>query len=670
MTDSVEIASVLPKELRLGAPPKMPQGRSYLFRQQSTLQTYTPTQTITINIPRLQRSYLRKDSYFRFRLNGMWTPNNGKDLLALDTCGAYGFFDRIEVFDYLGSTVLETISGVPQLASLLLDLGLKEIIDGKNGAALAGLGYDYSLIGSPAISPGQASGIAIKGSSLLTDGGSVLPSSCGTVIASAGGATTAVPFCREFAIPLPSFLGLLSEKYVPLHNGFSIVLTLSTKNTPMFVSQSIVDPVVTISSTNAVTADAGSVSSSFALSDTNLNWSIGDVYMNCQILELGPVADAMMMTSTQGQPMVVHTKSMRNYVGTVKGATQGSTASVTNTITGSAAPTSNTITSGTNDQFRLTSGAGVTSTVTIAASAYASATTLAAAIQTAVNTAVGTGNYTVSVDGSNKIVISSSTPFAILAGTTGNALTNLNITAASSTQSGTPVTSTGQQEFVLNMNLNVASLTNILYIMRTTAQLDTLTYLSCGNRTRNFLQRWQFQYGSTALPQSNGIQTMASYIPSQVNSSVALTTTKAQAYDIYSFGGLEGYQELMKARPSYLPGSRIIEPCFSWDFRFNYNLDNRDASTRISTLNLNGILPTVNSYYNIGRFAGGLNLQLANNKDGQMVTGLNTNGMNTSIRGIFHPLFTDVMDSVRVDAWAEYDAFINISPGIATTVSF
>jgi hypothetical protein len=163
---------------------------------------------------------------------------------------------------------------------------------------------------------------------------------------------------------------------------------------------------------------------------------------------------------------------------------------------------------------------------------------------------------------------------------------------------------------------------------------------------------------------------MASYIPSQVNSTTTLSTTKTQAYELYSAGGLEGYQELMKARPFFLPATRMIEQCYSWDARFNYNLDNRDLSNRVTSLNLNGILPTLNSYSNIGRFAGGLNLQLANNKDGQMITGLNTNGMNTSIRGIFHPLYTDLMDTVRVDAWAEYDAFINISPGIATTVSF
>ena len=74
----------------------------------------------------------------------------------------------------------------------------------------------------------------------------------------------------------------------------------------------------------------------------------------------------------------------------------------------------------------------------------------------------------------------------------------------------------------------------------------------------------------------------------------------------------------------------------------------------------------------MGKFACGLNLELCSGKEGEIICGLNTNGMNTSIRGFFHPNYTDYMDpaGVRVDAFAEYDAFVNISPGIASTVSF
>lgn len=687
----MEIATVLPKELRLGVPPKMPQARSYLFRQQSTLSSYTSGKTIQINIPRLQRSYLRKDSYLRFRLNGSFKPINTCDSLVLDTSGAFGFFEKMEVFDYLGSTVLESISGIPQLSALLLDLGLKEVMDSKNGNASAGLALDYGYSGGKGVTSGLFSSNPVA--SHIQNTSTIYPPSSGDVVtppingpeqvsvANAGNITMA--FSREFAIPLPSFLGLLSEKMIPLHNGFTIVLTLANKRSPFFVSQiqeaaivtfpahiitataaptslvinttnnrfkirydrtgnmdgdhnitivpatysfaalvsdintvigNVADPdfqsrgfkavnyqgVIRIESKNTIfyleakdstgtangalanlnlpinqistEVNAGGAGfqqqSTFQQSestlDSNLTWSIDDVYMNCQILELGPVAESMILSSTQGAPLVIHTKSMRNYVGNVKGSTWPGT-----------------------------------------------------------------------------------------------------ITAIT-----TSPTSTGMSEFTLNMNLNVASLTNILWIMRSTQQIDSLLHSSHGNRTRNFLQRWQFQYGSTALPQSNGIQCMGSSLSTQLNTSYFVTPNQ-ERYLILSENGKEAYNELMKARPHYLTSSRIMNSNFSWDSKFNYNLDPRDpVLDPISVINMRGVFNSQNSFYNIGRFAAGLNLQLANGKDGQIISGLNTNGMNTSIRGVFHPMYTDFMDDVRIDAWAEYDAFVNISPGIASTVSF
>lgn len=541
MTDPVEIATVLPKELRLGVPPKMPQARSYLFRQQSTLAAYSSGQTIQINIPRLQRSYLRKDSYLRFRVQGSFTQNVKTDSLVLDTPGAFGFFEKLEVFDYLGSTVLESISGIPQLTALLLDLGLKEIVETRNGNASMGLGLDYSFSGNKALTPGTTANTTYQASN-ITNSGFILPPSSGDRLVGgteSNGTQAAQPlkFCREFSIPLPSFLGLLSEKMIPLHNGFTIILTVAGRKTPMFVSQ---PQDVSVTFTNAATAAIGcdrNIPSVAEPADDKITWSIDDVYMNCQILELGPVAESMILSSSQGSPLVVHTKSMRNYVA------------------------------------------------------------------------------------------------------------NIN--------SGVP-------EFTLNMNLNVASLTNVLWTMRHADQLESFLYASCGNRTRNFLQRWQFQYGSTTLPQSNGIQAMGSSLP------VGFTAGDSEKYAFLSAGGQESIQELLKCRPLSLTSNRIILANFVRDSKFNARL----GDGTIGALDMRNFLPSQNSYFNLGRFAAGLNLQLANGKDGQIICGLNTNGMNTSIRGVFHHLYLALMDRVRVDAWAEYDAFINISPGIATTVSF
>lgn len=653
MADTM-VDTVLPKELRLGVPPKMPQARTYMFRQQSTLSSYTYGQTITINVPRLQRSYLRKDSYLRFRLNGYFTPLDKSQCLVLDTAGAWGLFEKLEVFDYLGSTVLESISGKPQLMSLLLDLGLKEIIDKNVGSNIAGLETDYCVNGDPSFtgSTGATANVATvassvtqsgfvrppnSGTQLINGNMTVPPISAATVATAAGGIsagglvtlsaalaaapaagtpivfsnnggsttfsvgttyyvaaapaptttafnlslsvtgapaiTTAVAntgaaalvvyplgggtqfnFSREFSIPMLSFLGMLSEKMVPLHNGYTIVLTVANQKKPMYLSQPL-EPVVSVG-----TAVGGATATSWIRTPTQTTepvppeWNVTDVYLQCQILELGPVAESMILSSTQGNPLVVHTKAFRNYVSTIKGAIW----------------------------------------------------------------------------------------------------------------SGTTLNSTGQQEFVMNLNLNVASLTNVLWIMRPSNQTDSLLYPSTGARTRNMLQRWQFQYGSTTLPQNNGIQCMAQTSPTFPVGAAA--SNNPSTYQNYAEGFTECFQELMKARPINMPATRFHVDGYPVDAIFNTNSDNR-ATNQITQINWKNYFPSKDSWQSLPRFAAGLNLQLANNKS-EMISGLNTNGMNTSIRGLFHPLYTDYMNGVTADAFCEYDAFVNISPGIATTVSF
>jgi hypothetical protein len=656
MADTM-VETVLPKELRLGVPPKMPQARSYMYRQQSTLPSYTYGSTITINVPRLQRSYLSKESYLRFRMNGYYTPADPNHSLVLDTCGAWGLFEKLEVFDYLGSTVLESTSGHPQLASLLLDMGLKEIIDKNIGSAVAGLDADYVTNGDIPFSGGAGSaGIQVGTTNTITQGGVVRPPNAGAtlvpgfsgsrgvsvnstnatvstggvvtlatsvatsvsgtytvgqavLVTSVGNASTGltagtvyyvvgtptatgftlsatsgggainlgteatgvqftvlnvpfstapgqIPFSREFSIPLLSFLGLLSKKMVPLHNGYTIVLTVANQKKPIFLSQPIEPTAIVTGSGTSAAANGRTITTTITTDPTTINWNITDVYLQCRILELGPVAESMILSSTQGNPLVVHTKQFRNYVHTVKGAVWGATA-------------------------------------------------------------------------------------------------------------GT-LTSTGQQEFVLNLNLNVASLTNILWIQRPQTYQDSYLYPSCGARTRNFLQRWQFQYGSTTLPQNNGIQAMSQTTPLYPNS-LSFNSVGA-IYAAYAAGFTECFQEFLNARPLNLPSCRFNADGYAVDSVFNQNLDQR--LNPVGSLNWKNYFPSKDSWQSLPRFAAGLNLQLVNNKDGDMISGLNTNGMNTSIRGLFNPLFTDLMANTTIDAFAEYDAFINISPGIATTVSF
>lgn len=702
-TDSPEVMTVLPKELRLGAPPTMPQARSYLFRQQSTLSNYNYDEQIQINIPRLQRSYLSKESYLQFRLNGQFEPSTPIEVganfqmtpdLFLDDAGAWSLFERIEVFDYLGSTVLETIDGLPQLMSLLIDMGADFTDPQHEGAVAHGLQDSYTATNqndtstsfvlaansNPATSityPLTITGAQIKikittntektytftggpyadfaaydkglndwlatltfdtptetglplqitaipsalyansfdlvsdryyftvtgvgtnttslcnylgfttgstnvyGPTISTNQGVNIVSSagvgksfyCGGRPLACFGTTRATAkrsFSWKFAIPLPSFLGFLSKKMVPLHNGFTIVLTLASKFKPMFMVAKQV-PVTIATPGNALNTGniqksitmnamntnepqanvAGNINSPASLPDpTTFWWNITDVAMICQILELGPVAESMILSSSQGSPLIVHTKQLRNYRGTV-GAT-------------------------------------------------------------------------------------------------------------------TP-------EFSLPLNLNVSSLTNLLWFMRPNGWENNLRYASAGARFRNYLWRWEFQYGSTVLPQSQGIQCMETSAP-VLPGGISFTGNDLAATWANCF--TECYNELVKARPNIPSKGRISLENFSalWSPGLGQFSSFGTTPWRcISGLTASqGGGGTYGGEGETSKFACGLNTELVSGKEGNLICGLNTNGMNTTIRGYIHPNYvtSNQRTDVVVDAYAEYDAFINISPGIATTVSF
>lgn len=510
---------VLPKELRLTASPTMPQARSYLFKQKSTLPKYTSHQTIQINIPRLQRTYLSKDSYLKFNVDLALTTggfgwktaatptpvqiaaNVPALSVALDTCGAFGIIDKIEVYDYLGSTLLESISGHGQLMSLLLDTshsgdafdsvdscttGVAPRIASLDSGSSYPYGDDHTqrLIGAPYGLP-------------------IIPIPTPN---SKANWTKAQTVSREFAIPLTSFLGVLSSKYAPLHNGYTIQLTLNDFNLA-FGCNKIADP------------DADGAPG-FESAEKNI--SVSEVYFCAQALELGPTAESMLLSSTSGQPMIVPSRAYRNFNGIIDAN----------------------------------------------ASSYR-----------------------------------------------------------------------------LDLNLNVASMTSLLWMMRTNEQYTKSEAVSLGQRIRNFLQTWNFQYGSSILPQTSGIQAYGS----KGNSAGASAFTEA-------------YIELMKARRNWVgsksSGSNITMESFYKD---------TDAVSNLFPYPRN----IVSDDSEASKFAAGICLELVSGKD--IICGLNTNGMNTSINMIFRDTDTDkgiAVQQARIDAWCEYDSFINISPGLATTVSF
>lgn len=580
-------AEVLPRELRLGAPPTMPQARSYLFKQKSTLSEYPEKSVIQINIPRLQRSYLSNDSYLQFTVELTATPGAAKDnsfsatgaaaakfwnqlSVCLDNPGAYGIIDKIEVYDYLGSTLLESTAGHGQLASLILDCMSSNTTTRKMtayaGTGKASIAQNFDV----AVNYGNASNqwAALSADQATTpikifpvpsdkgvgDATTVFGPISGqafnfaanpTGFASLAAANTAQTVSREFSIPLFSFLGLLSPKYAPLHNGFTLQITLNSQ-------------AIALGENNWSTADNTTTPTAFAPGAIT-SYKIKDVFYCAQVLELGPVAESMLLSSTQGNPLIVHSKAYRNYV------------------------------------------------------------------------------------------------------------TNME-----------PNTS----QFRMDLNLNVASLSAILWIMRPTENLGANAKVSrsLSQRIRNYLSSWYFQYGSSILPQTTGIK-------AQSSNTYGYTTT--------ALGTSEAFIELMKAvrkNNDMALDTAFTDQNFRVDTQMTIAANTATSSFPWTQTNVDPNSPTplltpwnqrdisigngsvtqgvFTTKHDTGRFACGLNLELSPEHSYELISGLNTNGMNISINASFSQSKITSQQKCQIDAWCEYDAFINVTPGLATTVSF
>lgn len=537
---------VLPKELRLSAPATMPQSRSYMFKQTAALSNYKPKEVIQINLPRLQRSYLTKDSYLEFEVEFSWTSTAVQQALSLDTPGALGLIDRIEVYDYLGSTQLESTAGFGQLVALLQDTCINTSEFGTHWELTSGgqtptITSDWERWGTSAENSAKVQGALSRVQQAQT--GEILDGADWKDEVTASVALGTRTVRRRYHLPLFSFLGLLSPKYAPLHNGYTIMITLQSKENAL----------ISVGTPLTITGSGPYTSSMTPTFGTVNDYIIKNARMCCQILELGPIAESMLLSTVGPNPMVVTTKAYRNYASSIP--------------------------------------------------------------------------------------------------------------ANSAT-------------FRLDLNINVASLTNVLWIMRPSTFINSTKHPSLSQRQRNFLESWYFQYGSSILPQTQGI---TAYKP---------MSNDARNTD----NGSECFIELLKARHMYNQASH--SHVFN---KYNYAYDNWLRFKKTVTERHTGTVPTAdaffeygatNQYFEKGKFACGLDLELVSGRTNEIICGMNTNGMNTSIMATFNAKAASVSSSstgtdktayydvgirveqVNVDAWCEYDAFVNVSPGIATTVSF
>jgi len=476
----------MPTELQLVSPPTMPQARSYRSSFLSDLQEYDVTRgnMIKINIPRLQRSYLDKDTYLQFRVSLDLNTGAFKNCLALDRSGAYSLFDRMEVYDYLGGTLLEQTNQLAPLITVLNDVHHEYTDLNSTAAAVEGF---------------EAAGVAFGTNTTSADYLELRSTPSGKYFGlETAGAKADRCWALDLALRLPSFLGMFSDKLCPLHNGFTINLYLNSPEQALVARQFGADA-------NADTA----VATDLAIKSA---W-LSNVQLNSSILELGDTAESLLMST---QPWVIHSRQFRNFRDNIK--------------------------AGTSYQR-------------------------------------------------------------------------------------------------LDLNLNVVSLRNIYAIQRPWTYQNSISFPSNGERIRNYLQRFNFQYGSSFLPEVNGVLCRGDRAD--------ISRNGFPTGDLKSANNAAAYFEVVRSSRIRMPSINSSE----------FSKDVPDAIPPFGNTN-----KTFN-----GKFLACLNTQLTPKS---IISGLDTNGLMVGLNFDFDQDQLNAQVDAILDVWAEHDTFIQIIPGVASTVTF
>lgn len=554
-------AETLPSELRMAAPPTIPQARSYLFKQKSEYTQYAMGKgtKVRINIPRLQRTYLSKDSYIRFRINvEVKSPlSTGQNVpcapLFLDRAGAVTLFDRIEVYDYLGGTLIEQVNNLPALATMIQDLSTP--LDA----------FDTKLEATQG-----CSGTAFFTNLANNQNVNFTTSSCGQELFNwnwnNNNSIKSAFNTFEFSIPIYSFLGLFSDKFVPLHNGFSVDFFLNSLDNGFiswYCCNSTKPEDLSSTSLDWNATDGTSTGGTYVLSNTIVDSvTITNFELCAQVLELGNDAENLVLASNGGGPLIIPSQFYRYFTDLVKG-------------------------NGETDQA----------------------------------SSVG-----------------------------------------------------------MDLNLNVVSLRNIRFSFRPYQFQNNSHYPAYGHRIRNFLQDFNFQYGSSYLPELAGVNTRSSSIPVSSKGSVypysffaVGSLSQLTANDIKSDGYTQSYIELLKTGKSGL----YFKPSI------NGSLNGSEFSVDVTTANggFNDYLTyslADKTYYRIpplgkettnwsGKFMAGLDLRLSAK---EVISGIDTNGLLVRLNMNFDKDNLSYMVNAVTDIYCEHDAFVQIIPGVATTATF
>lgn len=333
-------------------PTILPQARRYTRRfDADRTKTFTQGDEIAIQIPPINHTYLTKDVRLHFDfsltynemstsefafikdayqtsitnptttqqgslhaanddftiLTSMTDPRNAvmKPYPCFDIQGPSCLFSSLRVYDYLGTTLLEGNDNYDLLTGMLVDFATDNEDDRR---------IEYSFPDGIVRSPGVP---------ILSDGTSFKEFQNKPLnYNSTSGKLDSRTIACHCSIPLTSFLGTLSQKFVPLHNGFTLRFRVNTWSNAIKID--------TTWKYNALRFNFG-VSSAAAGSDysapyfvTNtatpsiVSASITNAYLATQVLEISPEFDQKFINTVLHTRMFIYQRD--NWIATKEGS--------------------------------------------------------------------------------------------------------------------------------------------------------------------------------------------------------------------------------------------------------------------------------------------------------------------------------------------------------------
>jgi hypothetical protein len=208
---------------------------------------------------------------------------------ALDTNGAYGFIRDIEVYDYMGSTLLEKVPRHDILTSILMDfetvpdqMQIPRPYQSENNNLTVRKQPCSYLFEEPAW-PLQRDAPIYFNWNVSNTGGI---DSTNPVYAD----TLSIPK-MHFVIDLHSFLGKLSQKFVPLHNGFTLKFQLNKTSDVVAFNTQLPNNTITMKFPDSATVgDNEEITQNMNPSISSSSFS--NVYLKCDLITVSPEMDS------------------------------------------------------------------------------------------------------------------------------------------------------------------------------------------------------------------------------------------------------------------------------------------------------------------------------------------------------------------------------------------